>query len=162
MRAIFRRDRTPLGKIPSLTAFQIPLFPTASNGERIKIILITRIHYRQECFKTEWIATSKHCKFILRKGQHNFVLVKQVKKRQRQRQRQTERFSDLVAKLSDKLRNSIMTYTISDWQSESDLDSIRDSCDVLSVFFIVVVSCRQDIFISQCWKVFKWPICCAV
>ena len=111
---------------------------------------------------SEWISESVTFFISTSSGHCRAVVNMWQRQSQRQRQRQTEGFSNLVAKLSDKLRNSTMTSTVSDWQSESDLDSIRDSCDVLSVFFIVVVSCRQDIFISQCWKVFKWPICCAV
>ena len=56
-----------------------------------------------------------------------------MSQRQRQRQRRWERFVDLVTQLTipDKLRNCSHDVKDSELQLESDLDSIRNSCDVL-------------------------------
>ena len=66
----------------------------------------------------------------------------------RQRQRQRQRFSDLVSQLTipDKLKR-IIKFRVSDRQSERDLDSVRNSCDVL--YHIWMVDRSHD-FTANC------------
>ena len=79
----------------------------------------------------------------------------------RQRQRYAERFNDLLTLWHSWLfptnwKTLIMTLRVRDWQSESDLDSIRNSCDVLIYKYIFQFEFVLVFVLHSDWMISQW------
>ena len=78
-------------------------------------------------------ASSEHCRAVVDRCDLSDNEKTKAKTKTKTKTKGVIKWStDLVTQLTipDKLRNWIMALRVGDWQSESDLDSIRNSCDV--------------------------------